>query len=407
MSVPVTPAHGGQLVARSVPRREIIATYGSSLLQGIALITFPAAGPLLTDPAFHGLSDAQFGALFVPQILAAIVASTLAGRLAPRLGAGRVLGIGLAADVVAMVLLAASTLLLDGAAYPLLLVATAAVGAGFGFAITSLNALVFDRFRATSDTAVTALHVCAGVGQVGAALLLGLFIGLGAWWGAPLTVAGALVAMLAFQLPLGLRLESVTAGSGPVAFTRLPLTVWGFVGAVFLYGTLEGTFGNWGPIYLEQDAGLAMGQAALGLSIFWAMVTTGRVLFALLALRRSPRVLYAVAPAVVGGVLLILPILDGTAANLVAIGVAGLAMSFFFPYSVSLASAVEPRHAETISGLLVAALMLGTGYGATSVGLLRGPSDLATVLQLSTLYAAVMVLLAIALIRPVSTEVNA
>ena len=64
---------------------------------------------------------------------------------------------------------------------------------------------------------------------------------------------------------------------------------------VFLYGVCEATFGNWSPIYLEQDAGLAMSEAALALSVFWGMVTAGRVLFALTAIWFRPQALHMVS----------------------------------------------------------------------------------------------------------------
>ncbi|NJP04206.1 MAG: hypothetical protein HC837_00540 [Chloroflexaceae bacterium] len=52
-----------------------------------------------------------------------------------------------------------------------------------GLAVTALNAYAFDFFRSYADAAVNALHVMAGVGQVGAALILSLFRDLGFWWG--------------------------------------------------------------------------------------------------------------------------------------------------------------------------------------------------------------------------------
>ena len=89
--------------------KAVLAVYLSGLLQGIALIIFPAAGPLLTDPQFHGLSSAQFGVLFTPQIAAAIVASALAARLAARVGMKRILLAGLGFNLAAMLLLAATS----------------------------------------------------------------------------------------------------------------------------------------------------------------------------------------------------------------------------------------------------------------------------------------------------------
>ncbi len=100
MTEAITPA---DKTSASQKTKSVLAIYLSGLLQGIALIIFPAAGPLLTNPNLHGLSSAQFGLLFTPQIIAAIVASGLTARCVTWFGGmGRVLLAGLAANVLAM-----------------------------------------------------------------------------------------------------------------------------------------------------------------------------------------------------------------------------------------------------------------------------------------------------------------
>ncbi len=380
----------------------VLAVYLSGLLQGIALIIFPAAGPLFTDPEFHGLSSGQFGVLFTPQIIAAIAASALSARLAAQFGLKRVLLAGLAADVVAMLLLATSHLFIGAGslAFVLLLLATGAVGAGFGFTLSALNTYAFDLFPDRADAAVTGLHVLTGMGQVGASLVLNLFLGLGMWWGAPLSVGIALALMLAFQLRLSMALALVEEVKSQAAtgMRRLPGRIWLYALAVFLYGASEATFGSWSPIYLAQDAGLAIMEAGLALSVFWGMVTIGRVLFTLIAARLKPRALYGMSPFVVVGVFLALPSLSGFVPNMAGLGLAGLALSFFFPYSVSLASAEEPELAPAVSGTLVAAIMLGTGVTANVVGLVREAVGLSMVFRLSSVHALLMAAVAVYLV---------
>jgi hypothetical protein len=63
---------------------QIFAVHASGFLVGVALIMFPSAGPLFTDPEFHNLSSAQFGVLFTPQIVTAITVSSLTAALATR-----------------------------------------------------------------------------------------------------------------------------------------------------------------------------------------------------------------------------------------------------------------------------------------------------------------------------------
>src|ERR1043165_4822358 len=107
--------------------------YAAGMVQGIVLVTFPAASTIFTDPTQYDLSNTQYGVLFLPQVVTAIAASLLGSGLARRRGTKWVDTAGLSAGLVAMGLLVVSTLFEgDGAAFPLLLVATAFLGAGFG-----------------------------------------------------------------------------------------------------------------------------------------------------------------------------------------------------------------------------------------------------------------------------------
>jgi fucose permease len=386
---------------QAVPKRrqKIAGVYLSGLLVGISLILFPAAGPLFTDPNFYNLDATQFGLLFTPQIVMAIVASSLTATVARRYGMKRVMFTGMIFAALAMLLLMISNFLIGvgDSAFICLLAATAAIGAGFGFTISALNAFAFDLFPGKEDSAVTAVHVMTGTGQVGAALILSLFVGLNLWWGAPLTIAVAVALMVIFllTLPLKLTAENVPAETATPPSGRLPGRIWLFAIVTFTYGAIEGTFGNWTPIYLETSARLSPAQAVLGLSLFWAAVTAGRVIFAALAVRLNPRPLYYVTPFVVGAIFILLPALDGPAANYAALITAGVALSFYFPYSVSLASAESPALTAAVSGLLVAGLQLGTGVSANVVGLLSETIGLTTVFQLSAGYAVIMAIIVV------------
>ena len=65
-------------------RREVGAVYGAGLVQGVALVTFPAASSILTSPDYYGLSSTAYGALFLPQAVAAILAALAGASLTRR-----------------------------------------------------------------------------------------------------------------------------------------------------------------------------------------------------------------------------------------------------------------------------------------------------------------------------------
>ena len=62
-------------------RTETNVVYAAGVVQGIALVTFPAASTILTDPAEYDLSSTQYGSLFLPQVITAIAAALLGASL--------------------------------------------------------------------------------------------------------------------------------------------------------------------------------------------------------------------------------------------------------------------------------------------------------------------------------------
>jgi len=80
--------------------KEAKVVYAAGLVQGIVLVTFPAASTIFTDPGEYDLSNTQYGTMFLPQVLTAITASLLGGGLARRFGSKRVYLVGLLANLV-------------------------------------------------------------------------------------------------------------------------------------------------------------------------------------------------------------------------------------------------------------------------------------------------------------------
>src|SRR6476660_7085726 len=113
----------------------------AAVAQGVALVTFPAASTIFTSASGYDLSSSEYGAMFVPQAITAIAASILGASWARRVGTRRIFVIGLAANLTAMILLILSATVQTEVqiAYPILLLATASLGVGFGFTVPALN----------------------------------------------------------------------------------------------------------------------------------------------------------------------------------------------------------------------------------------------------------------------------
>jgi hypothetical protein len=69
-------------------RTDSTVVNAAGLVQGIALVTFPAASTIFTSRSYYGLSSTQYGDMFLPQVAMGIAASLLAARLARLSGAG-------------------------------------------------------------------------------------------------------------------------------------------------------------------------------------------------------------------------------------------------------------------------------------------------------------------------------
>jgi len=124
-------------------RSEIGLVYLTGLAQGVALVTFPAASSIFTSPhpQGYGFSSSQYGAMFLPQVILAILASSLAPTLARFWHLKRVFLLGLGSNLASMALLALSNFFMSSPsmAYGILLLATTALGLGFGMTVMAVN----------------------------------------------------------------------------------------------------------------------------------------------------------------------------------------------------------------------------------------------------------------------------
>jgi fucose permease len=370
--------------------KKVIAIYGSGFLIGLALILYPAAGNLMTDARYHGLSSGTFGVLFIPQVITAIVSSLLTPLLAKRIGMVRVWRWGLIFIVLSMLLFALSALGVGNPSlsFGILMVGTAALGACFGFTVSPLNPFAYELFPGREASAVTGLHIFIGLGTACSPLLLQLFQSIGMWWGAGLAIAAMTLGMMWFKSNLPLVLKASTLATTDASpGTPVPVRIWLYVVLIFFTCSCEATFGNWSGIYLEKQAGLSLATAALGLSLFWGGMTAGRVLFSLAALRYSTAGIYLLTPFLVTGIMYVMPYLNGTVQHLLAVGLVGLFLSFYFPNTYSVVTTEFPAHATLISAALVASIQVATGVSAQLIGQLSAYVPLSTIFQYSALYA--------------------
>jgi fucose permease len=387
-------------------RTETNVVYVAGLVQGIVLVTFPAASTVFTDPDEYDLSNSQYGAMFLPQVVTAIAGALLGAGLARRFGSKRVYLAGLTASLVSMGLLVTSTAFTDeqSLAYGLLLVATAFLGAGFGLTVPTLNTFTAVFHPSAVDRSVLALNALLGLGTALAPLFVAMFVGLGFWWGLPVLsiVLLALLLVASLRLPLhsGARAApaSRTDGGGGI-----PLRFWLYAGFAVLYGICETMNGNWSQLYMTSELGASTAIASLALTVFWAMVTVGRVLFASIQRWFPTHRTYHLLPVMLAGAFVAIAALSNSnaAAGVAAFGLAGLACSALLPLTISFAQEDLVAISAATSGLVIAAYQLGYGVAAFGAGPLQDAGvTLPTIFAIAAIAAAVMVLLSFRIARP-------
>src|SRR5215831_6008335 len=360
-------------VSAPASRTEIGVIYFAGMVQGLALVTFPAASSIFTRPEGFGFDSTRYGAMFLPQVIMAVLASGLAPQLARRWDLRRVLLLGIAADIVSMLLLAFSRLLIGApdSAFAVLLIATGALGLGFGATVMALNTYAEAFFPGRSDGAVLALNALLGLGTALAPVLVAIFTGMGAWWLLPVMVGLILVLILAVAISQPLRSDPATAtGGGPQGPLRagsLPRRFWLYAGAVFLYGILETLNGNWATLYLSGERGVSPRGASMALAAFWTMVTVGRVLVAALSVRVPARSIYLALPVLLLITFQLAARVHDEMGGILAFAMAGLACSAFLPLSISFGGGEFPQLSAVMAGGLIAFYQLGYGVAVPLV----------------------------------------
>jgi MFS transporter, FHS family, glucose/mannose:H+ symporter len=385
-------------VPQAASRFEVGLLYAAGVVQGLTLVTFPAASTIFVSPTAFGLSGTQYGAMFVPQVVLAILASALGSALAKRIGLRGVLLTGLGCDLLSMFLLGGSSLVMGKpAAFVTLCAATGALGFGFGATVMALNTLVEGFFPEAADAAVLTLNALLGVGTALAPLLVALFTWVSMWWGLPVLMCVLLIALLAVTARQHLHspYASQTGTHG------IPSRFWIYAAAVLLYGVAETLSGNWATIYLSSQRGLSIQDASFALTSFWIMVTVGRLLVAVLQRVVSSRWIYLALPILMVAAFQLAATADTTAFGIIGFGAVGLACSAFLPLSISFGGGEFPRQAAFMSGALIAFYQVGYGIAAFGVGPLRQIAglDYGSVISAGSIVAIILVVAAALIIR--------
>jgi fucose permease len=335
------------------------------------------------------------GIFLIGNTVGYMIASSFSGRLLARMSAGMMLASSCG--------LAAISLLAAGSApsWPALVAFGFVAGLSGGAIDGGLNAYAAAHF---SPRAMNWLHACFGIGAtLGPAIMTGVIVGglgwrVGYWIGGAVQLALALCFAWTRQIwrdptPRSAAAEPVR-GAALAATLRLPMT-WLGITLFFAYTGVEIAAGQWIYSLLTESRGVLAALAGAWVSLYWASLTLGRILFGFAVQRVSPTMLLRWCMA--GAVLSALLIWVNGAPWLAFAGIAlmGLSLAPQFPLLISATpDYLGAAHAANGVGLQVAAASLGGAAIPSLLGVLAaayslevlGPFLLVTTLLMSALF---------------------
>jgi fucose permease len=233
------------------------------------------------------------------------------------------------------------------------------------------------------DKAVLALNALLGLGTALAPVFVALFVGLGVWWGLPVLVGLLLFSLLALSARESLN-ETESSHVARNQKGKFPMRFWMFATFVLLYGVCETVNGNWASFYLMKDFEASTTMASLALTIFWSMVTAGRVLFAGLEKWFPPWLVWRALPFVVAAAFITGASVpkSNSALGILTFALAGAGCSALLPLAISFGQKELTAMTASVAGGLIAFYQIGYGIAAFGVGPLQSSAGL----DLSNIY---------------------
>jgi fucose permease len=232
-----------------------------------------------------------------------------------------------------------------------------------------------------SPRAMNWLHACFGIGAtLGPAIMTAVLAGGLSWRVGFWIVAGLQLALgLCFALTGGLWSDAAPRSAGAsepargatlAATLRLPMT-WLGIALFVAYTGAEIATGQWVFSLLTEERGVSTALAGTWVSLYWASLTLGRILFGFAVQRISPTALlrWCMAGALLSALLIWLNLAPWP--TFAGIALMGLCLAPQFPLLISATpDNLGAAHGANGVGLQVAAASLGGAAIPSLVGVL-------------------------------------
>ena len=297
------------------------AIYSGAFLQGAVVVIFSAYTAVFVARYHYNLTLAQYGALFVPQVVAAVVAALFAAHVGSWLRAERAHLAGLGCSLAGMALLVATEWAERlPVSYPLLLAATAMVGAGAGLTFPFLRCYAVSLRPWQARRQILLVNALLAAGMVATPVYATLTRGTGAWWSLPVLLGVFLIAQMLLSRSLRAPPDGAPARHPgqhlPDHFRAYPwlALLYGFCAVICLTAPhyLTGKVPSSHHLHFLEFAEVA----------FWAaLVAVGRVVFALIDGMKSRQHLASIGVFLTGIIVLVLSATLTTRYDMMHVGI--------------------------------------------------------------------------------------
>src|SRR5258708_1276451 len=165
------------------------AVNATAFAQGAALVIYAAYNHILISKYNYRLTAIEYGFVFAPEIVALIAPAVLAARIGRRWPTRRVYPAGLTCSLVSMALLIVSAAVGVRADYPVLLVSSMFLGAGFGLTMLAVITYAQMLSPARQERSVLVVSALLAAGVAVPPLLTMAYVPAHFWPGGPAVLA--------------------------------------------------------------------------------------------------------------------------------------------------------------------------------------------------------------------------
>ena len=350
------------------------------------------------------LTAEQSGLIATMQALGLMIASVAIGPIVDNHGKKTGIVAGLSGITLGLVGL------IYAGSYPAAAAAMLVLGLGGGMLVTGSNALISDVSEEKRSSALNLLNMLFGLGTMVAPLLAANVAALSSTHALSLTLtaiaAVTLLVNIGTKMPPPTGERGFTASEAPALLKQPSLYL--LCAMLFLYVACEVGVFNWLVKYLEEERGLARGDAQNILSWGFALgLLVGRVAASRILLGVSEIKVTLVASIVMTVTTLAMVRVGDPTLIAVAVFGAGLAMAPMFPTTLGICGNLFTKMTATAMGIVITSGWVGVTLSSYVIGFAAERSSLGSALLLLPAMSVALIGINLALRRHVEASGSA